>query len=82
MTNVGLEGVDRMIGNKPGRSTTAPSENRENLAKKRFLLTDLHREMVPTQTVMHYSAALSNKSFKPNESGLKIKLIPGRLEKL
>lgn len=47
-------GVEKVIGNKPGRSTIAPTVNEENLAKKTFHLTDfLHREMIPSQAAMH-----------------------------
>lgn len=47
-------GVEKAIGNKPGRSTIAPTVIEENLANKIFQLTDfLHREMIPPQAVMH-----------------------------
>lgn len=52
--------MDKIIVNKPGRSTIAPTVNEENLANKKFLLAGLHREMLPSQEVMHYNAARSH----------------------
>lgn len=47
-------GVEKVIDNKPGRSTIAPTVNEENLANKTFQLTDfLDREMIPSHAVMH-----------------------------
>lgn len=49
-------GVEKMIGNKPGRSTIAPTANEENLANKILQLTGLlQREMILSQAVMHYN---------------------------
>lgn len=46
--------MEKVIGNKSGRSTVTPTVTEENLANKTFQLTDfLHREIIPPQAVMH-----------------------------